>query len=476
MANNHYVSKLILKRFAKDVSTFDMQTNQLVEKQTIKKIFCESNIYDDDIEKKMADELESPFAALLDRKILKGDKISLTREELFLLKKYLLLDSVRTYESNDFKRVIENFSVNTERFLIFPVDYIIDRIKRLPKTSELNLSPRELQMRAMRLFLECNSLEEIIDNVLATQELCCWAKTIYGAYCTFWDSADGQEFILSSTGMVSEYEPSHLIFEGLDLSKFSYLFYKIKDKSLKDEVKAFYSGQLGFIELMYENFNIFNLSSRRCMILCNPYFRLYNDDELIINAKKTKLEIPDNWPTFFETKAITQAPKNSYMDLLHGFTMNDLFTYTPVKLSLMDTMYLNFLILSQTHKLIGFHDIDKIMDSLICTNLLNSFNDKYLLNELQGIEALSRWIDNLIKDKYAYIFKHFKNKKWMYNINPFSYLDHYSEMAVNDTRKNKHLLKYLLSIEDKVRKMENFKFMGSPDKRIQMIKADLEKL
>mgnify|MGYP001084127310 CR=1 FL=1 len=37
MANNHYVSKLILKRFARDISTFNMETNTLVEKNFIKK-------------------------------------------------------------------------------------------------------------------------------------------------------------------------------------------------------------------------------------------------------------------------------------------------------------------------------------------------------------------------------------------------------------------------------------------------------
>lgn len=476
MANNHYVSKLILKRFARDISTFNMETNTLVEKDFIKKIFCNDDIYDEDIEKKLADELESPFATLLDNKILKSKEICLTREELYLLKKYLLLDSVRTYDAVDFQRVIENFSKSTEKFLTFPVDHTINWIKHLPKTSDLNLSPRELQMRAMRLFLECGSLEEILISDLATRELCCWAKVIYGAYCNFWDCADNQEFILSSTGMVSEYEPSHLVFEGLDLSKFSYLLYNIQNEGLQDKVKAFYCGQLGFIQLMYENFNIFNLSSTRCVVLCNPYFRLYNDDKLIINGEEVEFEKPCNWPTFFETRSITRVPKNSYKDLLCGITKNDKFTYIPIKLSLNDTIYLNCLILSQTHKLIGFHDVNKIIDSLICANLLNSLNDKCLLTELQGMEALSRWIDNLIKDKYSYIFKYFKDKKWEYAIDPFLYLNHYSNMAMNDVRKNKYLLKYLLSNEEYVCSMKNFEFIGSPEERIKLLKSDLKKL
>ena len=114
MAKNHYVSQLIIKRFAPSVSTFDMQTNQIVEHRQAAKIFFDRDIYDNDIEEKMAHDLEQPFASILDKKILNCEKIRLTRNELYLVKQFLLMDSVRTYTPEHFQRVITNFKSNTQ--------------------------------------------------------------------------------------------------------------------------------------------------------------------------------------------------------------------------------------------------------------------------------------------------------------------------------------------------------------------------
>ena len=76
------------------------------------------------------------------------------------------------------------------------------------------------------LCLDCKCKDDLVNHDLITKELYCWACVNYDSYVTFWDSADEQEFILTSVGMVSEYEPSHSIFAqvgggGLDLSKSS---------------------------------------------------------------------------------------------------------------------------------------------------------------------------------------------------------------------------------------------------------------
>lgn len=93
MARNHYVSQLIIKRFSHSVNTFDMQTNQIIEHRQAAKIFFDRDIYDNEIEEKMAHDLEQPFASILDKKIINCDKISLTRNELYLVKQFLLLDT-----------------------------------------------------------------------------------------------------------------------------------------------------------------------------------------------------------------------------------------------------------------------------------------------------------------------------------------------------------------------------------------------
>ena len=348
MAKNHYVSQLIIKRFAPSVTTFDTQEKILIENRKAHKIFYKNDIYDNNIEKKLAFELEQPFAKLLDEKILNTNKIILTRKELYLLKQFLLLDSVRTYDSESFVQVLKNFKKNVQRYLDLHGDVLEEQVRRLPSVFDFDLEPRGIQMRAMRLFLDCKSAEELIVHPLATQELYCWARVNYDSYVGFWDSADDQEFILTSTGMVSEYEPSHTIFEGLDLSKFSYLLNQVK--SAKEENLINYARLLSFNQIMYENFNIFNLSSSRCMVLIHPFFRLYNTFQGLMNGKEIKVEKPDIWPTCFENREIVLPPNNRYQHLLLGISEDDEFEYAPKKLTFWDTVYLNGIILSQTHE------------------------------------------------------------------------------------------------------------------------------
>ncbi len=476
MARNHYVSQLIIKRFAPSVNTFDMQTNQIIEHRQAAKIFFDRDIYDNEIEEKMAHDLEQPIASLLDKKIIDCDVIRLTRKELNLLKRFLLLDSVRTYTPEHFQRVIFNFHDNTQRYLMLAqLDMLGEKAKKLPSTQALELSAYDLHMRAMKLYLECESIEHIVEHPLATQELYCWAEVVNGAYVSFWDSHDKHEFILSSTGMLSEYEPSHHVFEGLDLSKFSYMLEKMNDAKLSAMSRLFYAHSLSFNNLMYENFNVFNLSSTRCMVLVHPFFKLYNDDPNSINGKKIVLPKPDIWPSWIESREISRQPKVKYCSP-GDYLPNDVFEYKPVKLSEWDTIYINQLTLSQTFRLMGFNNIEKIIDSLACVNLLNSLCDRELLRELKGVDALERWIDNMLKDKYFYIFKHYKDRKFKCTVNPFEYIDHYSEMSLRDTRWNIYVLRYLLSDEEKIKTMSNFAFMGDPEQRIQLIKSDLQRL
>lgn len=475
MAKNHYVSQLIIKRFSPAVTTFDTVKQCLIENRKAHKIFYKEDIYDNDIEKKLAHDLEQPFARLLDEKILHSNKIVLFRNELFLLKQFLLLDSVRTYESEGFVRVLMNFKENVERYLKIPSDPFAEQVKSMPSVFDLNLEPRAIQMRAMRLYLECKCVGDLLKHPLITKEFYCWARVNYDAYVAFWDSDESQEFILTSTGMVSEYEPSHSIFEGLDLSKHSFLHSRIKTDKINVHL-AKYAHLLSFNQIMYENFNIFNLSSTRCMVLIHPFFKLYNDFQGVVNEEKINIEKPDIWPSCFENKDICLPPENDYKMSCYIFSPNDQYIYTPKKLTVWDTIYLNSLILGQTHDILGFGDITKVIDSIVFVNVLNSISDNELLRKLRGLDALERWVDNMLKDKYFYIFNYYKELKLKCSIKIFDYIDKFAYLMWKDVRENRYVLEYLLSNENMVHSMDNFKFMGSPETRVKAIKEMLKKV
>lgn len=480
MAKNHYVSQLIIKRFAPSVTTFDTVNQCIVENRQAHKIFYKTDIYDNAIEEKMAHDLEQPFARLLDKKILHSRKIVLLRDELFLLKQFLLLDSVRTYDPESFVQVLKNFKGNTERYLKMPLDEFWEKVNTMPSIFDFSLEPRAIHMRAMRVFLDCKCREDLVKHDLITKELYCWACVNYDSYVAFWDSADEQEFILTSTGMVSECEPSHSIFArldggGLDLSKFSFLDSRIKTD--KNEINRLqYARLISFNQIMYENFNIFNLSATRCMVLVHPFFRLYNNMQGFLNGEKLDIEKPDIWPSCFENKDICLPPENHYKMPWLGFSKQDEYIYTPQKLTIWDTVYLNALTLYQTHEILGFNDIKKVMDSIVFVNLLNSVSDRELLRELRGIDALERWIENMLKDKYYYIFTYYKDVKFTCDIPIHDFLDKYAELCWRDIRENRYVLEFLLSDEEEIKTMDVFAFLGEPNERVSIIKNMLKEL
>lgn len=79
-----------------------------------------------------------------------------------------------------------------------------------------------------------------------------------------------KEFVLTDCGMSTEYEGFHLITGGVDISKVSYLQAQSKAHS------AEYGMLMATNCVMYENYNLFVISSSRCMVGINPFFRLYH--------------------------------------------------------------------------------------------------------------------------------------------------------------------------------------------------------
>ncbi|QZA76654.1 DUF4238 domain-containing protein [Deefgea tanakiae] len=97
MINCHYVPRLILRHFADEekIQYCDLEKSK-VENRNIKSTFAEKGYYPEKIEKELCYKIESQFANLLNNKILKERyKVSLSREDLFILKKYLIVTALR---------------------------------------------------------------------------------------------------------------------------------------------------------------------------------------------------------------------------------------------------------------------------------------------------------------------------------------------------------------------------------------------
>ena len=89
---NHIVSQLIIKRFSKAVNVFDLHSGQIDLSKKPHKVFYKNDRLSDDLEKLINVEIESRFANLLSLKFDAEGFVTLTREELMLTKKYLLIE------------------------------------------------------------------------------------------------------------------------------------------------------------------------------------------------------------------------------------------------------------------------------------------------------------------------------------------------------------------------------------------------
>jgi hypothetical protein len=478
MAKNHYVSQLIIRRFSdktNKINVFDVNKRSILENKNSADIFYKNNIYSEETEDKLNKLLEDPFAKLIDEKIIDKDKIIISRKDVLLIKKYLLVDSIRTLTARGFKKVFTGFADVADRYWFINKQLKDNSLPNLPKMSDLKENTIDSFERALRVFIEADNLQGVVDHKDATRELYLWCKVFLDGYLAFWDASQEQDFILTDNGLTTEYEPSHQLYEGLSHSKISYLLHMLKQDPDKGEVIT-YSTLLERLTAMYENFSIFNLTSSRSIVIVNPFFKLYGNQEFIFyNDIIVNPRIPDIWPSYIKDKMAFKQPLTEYK-VKGSYSLDDEFIYQPRRLTLDDTIYVNYLFLSQTIKLLGFRTFEKIKDSLYAFQAMRMLNHKDIYTD-NSLNNLSNLVNHLMNDEFNYVWDFYKESEDIRpRTNPFDFTERIAQMCMDDTRNNIYALEYLLSSEEKVRTMKNFDFMGSPDERIDSIKKDINRL
>ena len=91
---NHYVSQFVIRRFSNAINIFDIHSGKIYESKRPNKVFYKKDIFDEEIEKLINFNIESRVSNLLDSKILGKETVELTRTEIELLKRYMLICSV----------------------------------------------------------------------------------------------------------------------------------------------------------------------------------------------------------------------------------------------------------------------------------------------------------------------------------------------------------------------------------------------
>ncbi len=102
MSNSHYVPRLILRKFSDKLSLYNIKTGEFKENIPPEHAYAIKGFYDEETEKKLNLRIESQFGGLLSNLILKRDKeISLSRANLFLVKKFLMVSVIRSIKGEE---------------------------------------------------------------------------------------------------------------------------------------------------------------------------------------------------------------------------------------------------------------------------------------------------------------------------------------------------------------------------------------
>ena len=370
-SNNHFVPRLVLRRYKERLSVFNIKTGKLTENNKLEDIFAEQKLYDEDIEIKLGHNVESPFANILSQKILKadvGDEVELTRKELNIIKKFLLTEQMRVFINEGKYSALEKYLTAAQKAagINYPFEEKVIKKETIKMRWQRNL----------RVIVECSDLMHIQEHELCTYEIYRWAQIYNSGYLAIWDStSSGEDFIVSDIGMTSEVEPSFIKI-GLEVEKRDYLL-KALQKATKASEKDFYYGLLNAQLNFHENFYMFSISKNRMIVIINPFFRLYSDRQY---ASEVKVPKPNIWPTEISDRALFAKNKAQQLPVVFArqvLNENDKFWYKVQPMAFDDVVWVNMLMMDRIDTYLGFADMENIADSVF--NYIDYHKQKQLV-------------------------------------------------------------------------------------------------
>ena len=351
--NNHFVPQLILRRFGEEISTYNIKTGEYRHGQQTAEVFSKYEFYPLELELEFG-QVEGRFANILNQKLLKAEsrsEVELTRKELNIIKKFLLLEQMRVFVEEEacanIAKMTSVLQLETGSFKYPFTEKIIE-----------NESVHDRWLRNIKVIIECKDLTSIQSHELCTYEAYRWAQIYNWGYMAIWDSSYvNTSFIITDIGMTSEREPSVAQY-GVELEKKQYLM----EAPSRTNNTVF---QRKYAELLYqqtnfhENFYMFSISKHRMLVVINPFFRLY--------CKKEKYPMPTIWPSKIKDRRLFE--KND-ADKLIGFqgkpilSDNDTFRYKVQSMKHEDVIWVNMLMLDRIDTLLGFTSLEDIAESV----------------------------------------------------------------------------------------------------------------
>lgn len=335
--NSHYIPQFILRNFCNDEDNlvycdFDNKTTSI---RNTRSVFSEEGYYPDRLEKDLSKQIEHSFANLYHNKLENAkDSIELSSDELFILKKYLIISCLRykyymTDRDKDFLKKIPK-----EYHHLYRVDSIeaINKIINIENDDELS---KYLEHIIEARHFPYNSQTDKSDYNL---QILMDAREAYYNDLIFLQSNSNEEFVIPDTGramyMVKDPLAKMLYAASKKISEPNHPLNKLIDK------------------LTPRDYTFYPLSKNLALLSVSPFYKGLIDisgEDKQYNAKKFAEALG-----FFNYKIM-----ESFAEKSDGF-----YSFPVLPIDDYDIQHFNSLSINQAKHFIAFSDISKIQQSI----------------------------------------------------------------------------------------------------------------
>jgi hypothetical protein len=340
MINSHYVPQFILRNFYTDdkITYCDLE-KRTVQLRNTRSVFSEDGYYPENIEKALCDKAEHLFANLYHNKLENArNTITLTRDELFVLKKYLVVCSVRyKYEfTEEEKRRIKSYGP------AFEVDY--DRCLNEILSCETLDEVFELLGKYEKYLYNTFQGKDSGDSSDANMPLWSELKDILHSYIIFVKTRD-EQFLIPDVGRATYQGPLGLA-KTISVTE---LFYKTQDPRFAQLLQL----------IGPRDYTVYPLSKNFAIVSMCSFFKLFTDSEVQANVK-----MPDEYPTLsslleFGDRNIIAPPKVRFKGYYDREYIYDIKTLTTK-----DVCHFNSLMMGECKRYIACGGLEGIQQSV----------------------------------------------------------------------------------------------------------------
>ena len=360
MSNNHYIPRLILRKFGDKLSLYNVKTGELKENIPPEHAYAIQGFYDNETEKKLNLKIESQFGGLLSNLILKREnEISLSRANLLLIKKFLLVSMIRSVQAEHW--------VQRERIfykLCPPAPFEEKQIE--------GESPNEYWLRTINVILDTDGTpQQVLNHPDKTYPAYRWACIVNSAYLSFWDAPSNRdEFVITDIGMTSENEKGWDGVRVHNQKKLDYIAKLLESTNGKSERDNLLN-LLDTVTNFSENFQMFPISSKRMIVLISPFFkfRYFRKSLGVPVPNLSDLTVIPNEKLFEPNRnhyVLPQMPNKGYQ-----YHEDDKYIYDVKVLTTDEIRYCNALFLDRIDTHLGFSSLNHAVGSIVKYKKLN---------------------------------------------------------------------------------------------------------